>query len=64
MRLKKDFPELSKGQFLNCENDNSRSAKKTILDLTKAQCNKTNNNKTNSIKTIDRSEGNEYDRKI
>ena len=43
--------DSGKAQFLNCENDNSGSAKMTILDVSKAQCNNTNNNKTECIYT-------------
>ena len=43
--------ESGKVQFLNCENDNSGSAEMTIPDMSKAQCNNTNNNKTECIYT-------------
>ena len=45
--------ESGKAQFLNCENDNSGSVKMTILDVSKAQCNNTDINNTDSIKTYD-----------
>lgn len=43
--------ESGKVQFLNCENDNSGSEEMTIPDMSKAQCNNTNINKTECIYT-------------
>ena len=53
--------DSGKAQFLNCENDNSGSAKMTILDVSKAQCNNTNINNTDIIKTDDGSESKRID---